>query len=73
MDSLGRSTNLNNNELIFFLKKRAKIYNFILFNYLNKIYYFLMGSVIINNLKKKLYIFRVLNLIINKLIQFFLF
>jgi hypothetical protein len=30
-----------------------------------------MGSVIINNLKKKLYIFRVLNLLINKFIQYF--
>jgi len=71
MHSLGRSTKLNDNELISFLKDRARIYNFIILNYLNKIYYFLMGSVIINNLKKKLYIFRVLNLLINKFIQFF--
>jgi hypothetical protein len=71
MHSLGRSTNLNDNELISFLKDRAKVYNFIILNYLNKIYYFLMGSVIINNLKKKLYIFRVLNLLINKFIQYF--
>jgi len=71
MHSLGRSTNLNDNELISFLKDRAKVYNFIILNYLYKIYYFLMGSVIVNNLKKKLYIFRVLNLLINKSIQYF--
>jgi len=70
MHSLGRSTNLNDNELISFLKDRAKVYNFIILNYLNKIYYYLMGSVIINNFKKKLYIFRVLNLLINKSIQY---
>jgi hypothetical protein len=70
MHSLGRSTYLNDNKLIVFLNNRAKVYDFVIFNYLNKIYYLLMGSEIINNLKKKIYILRVLNLLISKSIKY---
>ena len=70
MHSLGRSTNLNNNELMFFLKNHAKVFNFKIFNYINRVYYFLMGSTNITRLKKKIFLFRFINSLIKKSIQY---